>query len=162
MGLCQALFNLYTKEDFTDIISIGTSASRIGSLLSFLLSVKHQSTFADAQIRGEVASRKDYTEYEKFVLISPNARVLIIDDILGMGSVVEKVVKKFAGLNKPPERIRAFCLYALGDLRETSKKLSELKIDYLAAFPDVIYAKEDSHSRTCEICNQRPHIIQDE
>jgi orotate phosphoribosyltransferase len=161
-GLSQALARFYRMDRFTDIISIGTSALRIGSLLSLLLSTRHSFTFGEALIRGELAGREHYTEYELEVMVPPQARVLLIDDILGVGSVIESVTKKLRGLEEPPEHTRAFCIYALGDQSGTSVKLSGVTVDYLVAFPDVVYRKEEPNTRTCEICKEEPYIAIDE
>ena len=162
MSLSQVLAKQYITEDLSNIISVGTSAAKIGSLLSLLLGVRHQFTFADVEIKAELAGRRDYTEYERVVVIPPKARVLVIDDILGRGNIIEKISHQFANYAEPPEYLKVFCLYALGDLSDASEELSRVKIDYLVAFPDVTYMKEDPHTRTCEICKQKPYIAHDE
>lgn len=159
-NLCYTLAKNYSGIKFTDILAIGTSAFRIGSLLSFLLSTRFSCTSGDQRIRRKRVRKPDYTDYEKEVLIPSNSKVLIIDDILAVGSVLHNVVSQLKKIKT--EYIRVFCIYSLGNVKKEIAKISQgedVDIDYLVAFPDVNYEKESSRTKQCKICKENPHIL---
>jgi len=164
--LCKELTKFYSQYKISDILAIGTSAIRIGSLLSFLLPARLSYTFGDVQIEhieSAIIGKRGYTDYEKKVTFD-NGNVLIIDDILGVGSVLHDVIGKLKVLPNPPKYIRVFTLYSLGDIKPLVENLSDVDIDYLVSFPDVKYNKEDinTNTNTCEVCNEHPEIIIEE
>jgi orotate phosphoribosyltransferase len=157
--LCQELSRFYSQYAISDVLAIGTSAIRIGSLLSFLLSARMSYTFEDAKIESPATNKKDYTDYEKNITPFDNGNILIIDDILGVGSVLHDVISQLKTLSNPPKQIRVFTLYSLGDVKTLGKDFSDIDVDYLVSFTDVEYKKEDKNSGACELCRERPEII---
>jgi len=157
--LCYHLYDFYKDEKFTHILAIGTSASKIGSFLACLLDCKFTFTFGDIKIESDARGKTEYTEFEKEVIIPGNSRVLVIDDILAVGSVLKKVVNQLeeAGV----QYIRVFCIYSLGEIKEEIKELLEerkyLKIDYLVGISEVKYWMEGVDNK-CEYCRQNRAI----
>jgi len=159
-NLCFALAQTYSRIKFTDILAIGTSAFRIGSLLSLFLSTRFLCTSGDARIKRKHVRKPDYTDYEKEVFIPPNSKVLVIDDILAVGSVLQNVVSQLK--KSGATYIRVFCIYSLGDVKEEIARVAQaenVEIDYLVAFPDVKYEKESPGTKKCKICQENPQIV---
>lgn len=157
--LAVNLKEFYSELNITDILAIGTSSIMIGSLLSLHLKANLSFTFEEAKILKELHTKIDYSEYEKAVYIQPESRLLIIDDIFGVGSVIKKVVQELKSKN-PPAYIRAFVLYSLGDIKDIIYSLTEVKIDYLASIPDIKYYKVDENTGLCKECKDKPEILE--
>jgi orotate phosphoribosyltransferase len=148
--LCQELAEIYQQLNFTDILAVGTSALGIGGLLSFLLGTRFHYTFGDIRITPASKKKRDYTDYEIDVVLSNNGRILIIDDILAKGDVLAAILAKLEKTS-PPDYLRLFCIYALGDLSDAAKEIKEIDVDYVASFPDVKYYRGDPDG-FCELC----------
>jgi orotate phosphoribosyltransferase len=160
--LSTALAEIYSVHGFTHILAIGTSMIGIGALLALKLPASLLFTFEEAQIREELAGRVDYTEYEQDVFVPSGSRLLILDDILGVGSVIRKVTSRLREAHTELEYSKAFCLYSLGEAMQAAKDLHGLDIDFLVSLPDVQYWPQDSNTGTCEACVNSPYIIREE
>lgn len=158
--LCLELTKIYKHLNFTDIIAVGTSAIRIGCLLSYLLSARFSYTFGKA-IVGEIDQESDfcYTDNEMEIKLKKDSKILIIDDILGVGGVLNNLVNKLKTLSCPPKTINVFTIFSLGNVKELIDNLTGVEIDYLVSFPDVQYLKEDTSNGTCEVCKDRSDIL---
>lgn len=117
--------------------------------------------FASVGIRKEPASLDLDTFRMLPTEVTPfdNGNILLIDDILGVGSVIYDVIAKLKSSDKPPKNIRAFTIYSLGDVKKLIEGLADVEIDYLVSFPDVDYREEDKVTRRCSICKDHPEII---
>lgn len=157
--LCQELKTFYSQYKFSDVLAIGTSSIRLGSLLSFLMAAKLSYTFGRVHIQSTLVDKKDYTDYEMELLPFDNGNILVIDDILGVGSVIHDLIGKLRDSTSPPNYIRVFTLYSLGDVKKLVQGIPDVYVDYLASFPDVEYREEDKNTGTCEVCINHPEII---
>lgn len=61
--LCHELAEFYSQYKISDILAIGTSAIRLGGLLSFLLRAKLSYTFGKVNIESTLIGKDDYTDY---------------------------------------------------------------------------------------------------
>ena len=102
--------------------------------------------------------RDSYTTYERQVSISNGGRVLIVDDILGVGSVLYDLTRSLKA-DFACKYIRAFCVYSLGDIKDAVMHLDDVDVDYLVAFPDVVYRKELAGETKCEFCKDDPAVL---
>lgn len=155
--LCHELAAIYKKHNFTDILSVGTSAISIGILLSFLLKTRFHYTFGDVRIASSTTSNRDYTQYEIDVSLSRNKRILLIDDILAKGNVLANILEKLAATS-PPKYLRLFTIYVLGDMKDVIKRIDDIDADYVSSFPDVKYYKQ-GRDGMCELCRKKTNLI---
>ncbi|MDO8848379.1 MAG: hypothetical protein Q7W51_08355 [Coriobacteriia bacterium] len=147
--LAWRLASFYRDREIAHVIAVGTSAIRVTSLLSVMLpGVEFSYTFAD---------ERSYTTYEQDIKrVAGN--VLIVDDILGVGSVLHQVVDRLRSQDPIPMRIEAFVLYSLGDAKAALADLVDVEVTCLAAFPDVMYWDEVADG-TCPQCAPKPGIL---
>ncbi len=157
--LCHELSSYYSRLNITDVLSIGTSAIRIGSFLSFLMGARFSYTFGKVKIESSITKDDDYTDYELELATFDGGKILIVDDILGVGSVIDETIKQLNKLPNPPDNIRLFTIYRLGDVAHYIDIPSNVEIDYLSWFPDVEYLKEDPATGTCEFCENNSKTI---
>jgi orotate phosphoribosyltransferase len=151
-GLCMCLSEHYGEDNFTHILGVGTSALRIASQLSFQTRAHLSYTFVAPETVAGQSTAKDYTEQERNVTLPKGARLLIVDDILGVGSVLHTLVGYLKD-RYSLEYARAFAIYSLGHEKDLLAQLGdEIKVDYLVAFPDVIYRPELPGSEACDLC----------
>jgi len=160
--LSTTLAKIYSDHRFTHILAIGTSMIGIGALLSLKLPARLLYTFGEALIREELSGRTDYSEYERAVFVPHRSRLLVLDDILGVGSVIQKVTSHLRESGTEIEYIRAFCIYSLGEAIRAALDLRGLDIDFLVSIPDVQYWPQDPDTQTCKICVGSPYLIRDE
>lgn len=157
--LSRELAKAYEGYRLTEIVAVGTSAIPIASMLAFLLNARLTYTFRAGRGDDAHVLPRGYTDYEEELTPSDSGNVLIIDDILGVGSVLGGVIESLRKRPKPPEDIRVLTIYSLGDVKELAGALAGIKVDYLASFPDVRYEKEDPETRMCSECKDRPEIV---
>lgn len=148
--LCTALSSHYSEYGFTDILAIGTSAIGIATLLGAMLNTKVSFTFES--VADEASEKGQYTDYERGLPEFSGSKLLIIDDILGVGSVLYKIVSIIEKRENIPSLIHAFCMYSLGQKPFSIGHSPSFTVDYLISFPDVSYWKEDKGKSTCEAC----------
>jgi orotate phosphoribosyltransferase len=160
--LSTSLAGIYSTHGFTHVLAIGTSMIGIGALLALKLHARLLYTFERAQISEELAGRVDYTEYEKEVFVPYGSKLLILDDILGVGSVIQKVTSRLREAQTGLSYLRVFCVYSLGEAMQVAKDLHGLDIDFLVSLPDVKYWPQDPNTGTCQVCVNSPYMIRDE
>lgn len=73
--------------------------------------------------------------------------------------MIHDLIGKLRNSITPPNYIRVFTLYSLGDVKKLVQQISDVDIDYLASFPDVEYREEDQNTGTCDFCTSHPEII---
>jgi orotate phosphoribosyltransferase len=156
--LAKELFTVYKDLNISDVIAVGTSAIGIGSLVALLLNARLSYTFGHMGIVDSTIDRRDYTDYEKEIGPFDGGNILIIDDILGVGSILHELVGRLRNIPSPPGRIRIFTLYSLGDVKPLLANIKGIDIDFLAAFPDVDYDEEDNVTHKCRVCQKHPGI----
>ena len=142
----------------TRVVSIGTSAIRIGSLLSIVLSVPFSYAVGEVEIAlDKFPSSASFERYEKVILISPKDKLLIIDDILGVGTVFEKIMKQLTNLGVEMANVVFFYIYSLGHEKKFLEKFPKVRVYFLNAYPDIKYWQEKTNGG-CEFCKNKPEI----
>ena len=153
------LKRVYGPAGITDIVAIGTSAIGIAALLAQMLNARLTYTFL-TPASGDEGGHGRYTEYEIEIGVFPGKRVLLIDDILGVGSVLNQVVPKLGTDRDAPQMIKAFTVFSLGDpKKQLLSGLEGIDVAYLISFTDVEYEKEDEQTGKCAICGGDLSII---
>ncbi|HON83216.1 MAG TPA: hypothetical protein PLI22_03655, partial [Caldisericia bacterium] len=100
---------------------------------------------------------ESYTKFEKLLNINENEKILIIDDIIGVGTVVNLINNKL--ISKKPKYIKYFFIYSLGDIKDEIKKINnDIKMYFLVEDPDIKYWKEKNDNK-CEYCRENPNIL---
>lgn len=160
-SLCQQLAAVYLDRGFTKVLAIGTSAIRVGAVLSHVLGTRFSYTFMG---RGDAAAREpgagtEYTKYELDFKVREEEKVLVIDDVLAVGGTMRVVTNKLKSMGVSAENMHVFTLYKLGDRPDVGKQLAGIRCDYLAEFPDVQYFEEDPKTGKCEACRNRPDAM---
>jgi len=151
-GLCMELKAFYSASEFTDVLAIGTSAIGIATLLSQMMGLKFSYTF-QKQSGTKTDATGRYTEFEIRLDTYKQARVLIIDDIIGVGSVLHEIIPALGKESEAPELVRAFSIFSLGNVKTYLEgDLSLIDVDYLVEFPDVEYSQENPVSGRCDKC----------
>lgn len=154
--LVAALTQHYANSGITEVVAIGSSAIRVGSVLALALNAKSFSyTFADDSSSGE----HQYLDYETDLSGPDGGNVLIVDDIVGVGSVLQEVAGRLTSRVMPPKRIEAFALYSLGDLKSFLSGLADVHVTCLASFPDVKYWHASPENGLCQECEKHPAIL---
>ncbi len=152
LKLIEILFEFFKEDPPTLIISIGTSSIPIGTLLSNMFKIKYTFTFSGLKLGYE-----SYTKFEKLLNINENEKILIIDDIIGVGTVVNLINNKL--ISKKPKYIKYFFIYSLGDIKDEIKKINnDIKMYFLVEDPDIKYWKEKNDNK-CEYCRENPNIL---
>lgn len=152
LKLIKILFKFFEKDPPTLIISIGTSSIPIGTLLSNIFNIKYTFTFSGLKL-----GYKNYTKFEKLLNINEKEKILIIDDIIGVGTVVNLINNKL--ISKNPQYIKYFFIYSLGDIKDEIKKINKnIKMYFLVEDPDIKYWKEEKDNK-CEYCRENPDIL---
>ena len=137
----------FKKAHFTDILAYGTSSIRIGSIVALALGAKLSYTFYEGD--------PSYMSYERSYNLSPGSRILIIDDILSIGTVANRLLKKVLETYKP-ERLDFFVIYLLGRQTKIDPEIErKVNIRYLVQIPTVSYYKEGPDG-LCEDCRNDP------
>jgi len=159
LELAKALKEKFSREfKPTRVVSIGTTAIRIGSLLSIFLEVPFSYAVGEVEIAlDEFPPSPSFDKYEKVILISREDKLLIIDDILGMGNVFNKIIKQLKNLDIKENDIVFFYIYSLGHEKKFTKEYPHVKIFFLNSFPDINYWQEKEDG-TCKICKSRTEI----
>lgn len=159
IALVKALKEKFTREfKPTRVVSIGTTAIRIGNLLSVSLNIPFSYAVGDVEIAlNKFPLSTSFERYEKVILISPKDSLLIIDDILGVGTVFEKIMDQLKRLGVRESNIVFFYIYSLGHQKEFLEKYPNVKIYFLNAYPDIKYWQEEKDG-SCEFCKDQPKI----
>jgi hypothetical protein len=138
-----AAFFAATGEPITDVLAVGTSAIRLGSLVALYLNAHFTYTHID---------QRHHTLDELEYRTTPGGHVLIVDDILGMGTAIRSLLDEVLESCDGPSRISYFSLLLLGQQIQVETILGEkASFHYLVGFPDVTYYHPDDRGR-CEIC----------
>jgi orotate phosphoribosyltransferase len=156
--LTLGLAELYRPRGFTDILAVGSSGIRLGSVLALALGCRFQFTFSQRDIKSGLSSQAGYTPYETDIEFSSESRVLIVDDIIGVGSVVSEIYARLQALPETPSYVRVFCLLSLGREKVQLDETEQYEVDYLLDEPSVEYWKEDE-DHYCEECRGRGWIV---
>jgi len=125
------------------ICAIGTAAIKIAGLLSARTGIPLTFTF------GSPVAHEYYSPFETEMDMPSGCNLLIIDDILGPGSVtsekIEKIRKDFR-----PRSITFFALYSCGRSKEHLRTVSDVPFRYLVKMDQVEYQKpRDGKCRSC-------------
>lgn len=151
-GLVGCLTQRYRSLGITDVLAVGTSGIRIGLPLSVILDVRFHFTFSRIEIATSHGRHASHTDYETEVTLEPGARLLLVDDILGVGSVIREVCQQLRREPDGAEIVRAFCLYSLGDTKSALEGLDGLEVDCLVRCPQVGYWRQHHDSELCDEC----------
>jgi len=158
IALVKALKEKFSEFKPTRVVSIGTTAIRIGSLLSILFEVPFSYAVGEVEILlDKFTSIKNFNHYEKMTFISKQDRLLIIDDILGMGTVFEKIMSQLKKLEIPEDNVVFFYIYSLGHNKKFVENYRKVKIYFLNAYPDINYWQQESDG-SCKYCKDQPEI----
>ncbi len=114
-----------------------------------MINAKLSFTF-ESVIEGS-ESRGHYSKYEKGIPVFNGNKLLILDDILGVGSVLHKIISLIKSCENPPNLIHTFCIYSLGEKNIPIESIDDNTVEYLISFPDVQYWKADTNDR-CKKC----------
>ena len=150
-SLVKGLAEHFKKCKFTRIVAQGTSAIRIGSILSATLGTKFSYANGNIKFQSEVLNSEDFKEYERIATISPSDKILILDDIIGIGNVFSDSINQLIKMNLPCENITFFYIYSVGYEKKVIRKFRDVKVYYLTAYTNVAYWKENKKGR-CKIC----------
>ena len=149
VGLARALSQdkEFREAHFTDVLAYGTSSIRIGSIVALALGAQLSYTFYEGD--------PSYMPYERSYSLPPGHRILVIDDILSVGTIANKklkeVLKKYS-----PEQLYFFVIYLLGKQTKLDPEIEEkVNIRYLVQIPTVSYYKEGPDG-LCEDCRNDP------
>lgn len=159
--LCQVLARRYQELEVTDLLAIGTSGIRIGTKLAHLLGVRFHYTFNNLRVGTGAQAYGGYTDYEREVAFTQNARILVVDDIVGVGTVLEEVYKQVGEGANSGGIARCFCLYSVGDMKKALEGIADPQVEYLVSYPDVDYTKEGDDG-FCEVCRGVPASLRRE
>lgn len=160
--LVKGLADVYRRHSFTDIIGFGTSGISIGSQLALALGARFQFTFSSPANEIDAGLKNGYSIYEQKIEIHADSRILLIDDIVGMGSIVNESYKMIhQDETRLPSYTRFFCLLSLGRVKPEYFN-HELDIDYLLDQPSVSYWREEEDGK-CEDCRgKRDFLIRED
>jgi len=150
-SLVKGLTNKFKDSNLNHVIAQGTSAIRIGSLLSIALDTKFSYASEKVKFQFEPPSSKKSSEYEKIVTVSKGDKILILDDIFGVGVVFSDSVSQLKSLGFSEKDFIFFCIYSLGHEKKDLEKFEGVKLYYLKAFQDVGYWEEIEKDK-CEEC----------
>ena len=155
--LVRGLANMFKDAKLTRIIAQGTSAIRIGSLLSIVLGTKFSYVSGNAKFQFEEPMYKGYSEFERIATVSKGDKILIIDDILGVGVVFNYLFRELQKLGFKKDNLLFFYIYSLGSKKRYVKDIKDVPVYYLKAFPDIKYWKEDKNGE-CKICKGKKEM----
>jgi len=159
-GLVMGLAKMFKDSKLTRIIAQGTSAIRIGSLLSIVLGIKFSYVSGNAKFQFEKPTGKKYSEFEGIATVSEGDKIhkiLIMDDILGVGEVFRYLLSNLQKLKFRNENLLFFYIYSLGHEKKKLEEIPGVKVYYLKAFPDIKYWKEYKKGE-CVFCKGKKEI----
>lgn len=156
--LVKGLAEKFSNLGFTRIISIGTSSMRIGMLLAMKLETKFSYASGQTKIKTNNSLVKNhFQECKNTAIAKEDDKILILDDILGVGSVLIKLLSDLHNIGVPSENISAFFLFSFGHLKENIEKVPEVDIYYLAKDEDIDYW-EELENGFCKVCKDQQEI----
>ncbi len=150
----QGLSSVYRSENFACVIGIGTAGAQLASRLALTLGARFAYTFGSAPAAAEPGLHSGPTDYELAIDLDSNARVLIVDDIIGKGTSLTETIARLRLFE--PAYIRAFCVIATSDAAEMEAFGDSVQIDALALIPGVGYWSEDVNG-FCQVCPSESH-----
>jgi len=147
-GLANLSQNEEFKEArFTDVLAYGTSSIRVGSIIALELGTRLSYTFW----KGD-----SYMPYERSYHLSSGSRVLVLDDILSVGTVANRILREVLERYEP-ERLDFLVIYLLGEeTRIEPEIVRKANIRYLVHRPEITYFKEDPNDGLCDYCRDHP------
>jgi len=151
-SLVKGLAEHFKKCKFTRIVAQGTSAIRIGSILSATLGTKFSYANGNIKFQPEGLSSGDFKEYGRIATIFPSDKILILDDIIGIGNVFYNSIKQLIKMKLPFTNITFFYIYSVGYEKNVMKDFPYVKVYYLTAYTNVAYWEESETGGRCEIC----------
>lgn len=152
VGLANSLSQSkeFSEANFTDVLAFGTSSIRLGSIIALALNTRLSYTFLEKD-----SYMPDEWTYD---LSAPGCRVLVLDDILGVGSVANKLLKDVFEKYKP-KRLDFLVIYLLGKQTGIDPEIAQqanILFHYLVHRPEVTYFEEDPNDKLCEHCRAHP------
>jgi hypothetical protein len=139
--LCDLPFII--EGAYTHLLALGTTAIRVTSMLSHGLRIPMTYTLEASPF---------YMRYEWDYVLPANARVLVVDDILGRGTVASKKLRELID-RCSPQHIDFLVVYLVGLKPEIDKSLLEtVRFRYLVHYPDVKYYPVIAGNR-CRKCH---------
>lgn len=159
--LAGGLAEHYEPMGFDVVVGIGTTGARVGSLLAGCLGAQFQLTFSIADGAPRLGQRHAYEEFELEIVVPDSARVLLLDDIVGVGSALQEVARRLREGKSPPAFMHSFCILSLGNGPVEGLSELDLSVDVLLHEPAVSYWKEGEDG-LCSECASEPTMVERE
>lgn len=150
--LTRGLVEYYQEKGITLVVGVGTAGTLIAAALSAKLGARLSYTFAQVREAPRTATAA-HSELDVEVDVMAGDVVLVVDDIIGMGTALTDVVFRLRGVAGAELSITAFALLRTARQPAQEDELADVETLALHEASGVEYWNEGA-DRRCEMCRE--------
>ncbi len=144
-----SIYKEFEKKNINCIMGVGTTAIQLSPVLSVLLgNIKSTYTFS---------KEKKYLPHEFEATLFENANILMIDDILAGGIVLNQILNK---LSIKIANVYYYSIFRLGNIQfipTTKTNIGNVECDALTHYKNILYFPDDENQ--CDLCKKGLALI---